>query len=139
MGEIAHLWGLIEIKFNFVSESFSLQCYIEVLLLDIPFLSSKYSCQTLQIYIPKSKTKIHTRPFLLVILMAAHSSGGLMATQLWTVGKLKILQVHKTFLNWLQHLNIYQDPNWQVKTFTNIFFKYYGKFYSKCDKENYSP
>ena len=41
-----------------------------------------YSCQTLQIYIPQSKTKILTRPFLLVILMATHSSGGPMGTQL---------------------------------------------------------
>ena len=30
--------------------------------------------------------------------------------------------------SWLQHLNINQDPNWQVKTFTNYFFKYHGKF-----------
>ena len=50
------------------------------MVLDILLQSSKYSCQTLQIYIPKSKTKIHTRPFLLMILMATHSSGGLMAT-----------------------------------------------------------
>ena len=40
----------------------------------------EYSFRTLQIYIPKAKTKIHTRPFLLVILMATHSSGRLMAT-----------------------------------------------------------
>ena len=82
----------IVIELNFwQKKGFSLQCYIEVLPLVIPLLSSTYSCHTLQIYIPKSKTKIHTRPFLLVILMATPSSGGLMATQLRRVGKLKIL------------------------------------------------
>ena len=57
----------------------------------IPLLSSRYSCPILRIYIPKSKTKIHTRPFLLVILMATHSSGGLKVTQRQRVGKWKIL------------------------------------------------
>ena len=77
----------IVIELNFGRKSFSLQCYIQVLPLVIPLLSSKYSCQTLQI----SKTKIHTRPFFLVILMATHSSGGPMAAHLRRVGKLKIL------------------------------------------------
>ena len=81
----------IVIELNFSRKRFSLQRYIEVLPLVMPLLSSKYSCQTLQIYIPKSKTKIHTRPFSLVILMATHISGGLMTTQLLRVGKLKIL------------------------------------------------
>ena len=39
----------------------------------------------------KIKNEIHTRPFLLVILMSTHSSGGLMATQLRRIGKLEIL------------------------------------------------
>ena len=72
--------GSIVIELNFGRKSFSLQCYIEVLPLVIPLPSPKYSCQILQIYVPKSKTKIHTRPFLLVILMSTDSSGGLMAT-----------------------------------------------------------
>ena len=59
----------IVIELNFRRKKFYLQCYIEVLPLVLPVLSSMYFCQTLQIYIPKSKTKIHTRPFLLVILM----------------------------------------------------------------------
>ena len=80
----------IVIELNLAEKRFSLQCFIEVLPLVITLRSSKYSYQTSQIYIPKSKT-IHTRSFLLVILMATHSSGGLMATQLRRVGKLKIL------------------------------------------------
>ena len=73
----------IVIELNFGRKSFSLQCYIEVQ----PLLSSKYFFQTLQIYIPKSKTKIHARPFLLVIL----------TTQLRREGKLKIFKFTKPF------------------------------------------
>ena len=29
---------------------------------------------------------------------------------------------------WLQHLNTYQDPNWQVKTFTKIFLNILTNF-----------
>ena len=81
----------IVIELNFGRKTFFFAVLIEVLPLVIPLLSSTYSCQTLQIYFPKSKTKMNTRPFLLVILMATHSSGGPMATQLRRVGKLKIL------------------------------------------------
>ena len=29
---------------------------------------------------------------------------------------------------WAQHLNTNQDPNWQVKTFTKIFFNIISNF-----------
>ena len=86
-----------------------LQCYIEVLSLVIPLQSSTYSCQTLQIYIPKSKTKIHTRPFLLVILMATLSSGGPMATQLRRVGKLKIWPCTRTMSNMIRNTGRFRE------------------------------
>ena len=82
----------IVVELNFGrKKGFSLQGYIEVLPLIIPLLSSRFFCPILRIYIPKSKTKIHTRPFLLVILMATHSSGSLKVTQRQRVGKWKIL------------------------------------------------
>ena len=65
-------------ELNFGRKKLSLQCYIEVLPLVIPLLSSTYYFQSLQIYF--SNTKIHTRPFLLVILMATHSCNGPMTT-----------------------------------------------------------
>ena len=55
------------------------RCYIEVLpSFIILLLSSWTSCQTLPIYIPKSKMKIHMHLFLLGILMVTLSYGGLM-------------------------------------------------------------
>ena len=32
---------------------------------------------------------------------------------------------------WLQHFSLNTDPNWQVKSFTDIFSKYYGGFHTK--------
>ena len=77
----------IVIELNFGRKKF----FFTVLPLIIPLLSSGFSWSLLRIYIPKSKRKIHTRPFLLVILMATHSSGGLKVTQRQRVGKWKIL------------------------------------------------
>ena len=81
----------IVVELNFGRKRFSLQCCMEVLPLIIPLLSSRYSCPILRISIPKSKTKIHTRPLLLVILMATHSSGGLKVIQRQRLWKWKIL------------------------------------------------
>ena len=46
----------IVVELNLAENFFSLQCYIDVLPLIIPLLSSWISCQILLIYIPKSKT-----------------------------------------------------------------------------------
>ena len=71
---------VVELKF--------LLCYIELLLLTTLLLNFKTSCQTLKIYIQKSKLKILLQYFLQVILMHTRSFGGLMATQLQKAQKL---------------------------------------------------
>ena len=170
-------------------KSFSLQRYIEVLPLVIPLLSPKYSCQTLQIYIPKLKTKIHTR-FLLATTSEGREIENLINSlnlsqlisdptnfepnknpscidlvitdqpnqvldcgtrasldsfchheityckvnfnipppppferKIWYYVRANIPLHKRSMFKFpcLQHLNINQDPNWPVKTFTNIF------------------
>ena len=34
---------------------------------------------------------------------------------------------------WVQHLNTNQDPNWEVKTFTEHFYEYHGQMLLLCD------
>ena len=185
-------------------ESIVIQRYIEVLPLVIPLLSSRYSCQILQIYIPKSKKKIRTLPFFtgdinghsqfwwpdgdttsegreIENLISSLNLSQLISEptnfepnknpscidlvitdrpnlvldcgtrasldsfchheityckvnfnipppppferKIWHYDRANIPLLKRSMFNfpWLQHLDINQDPNWQVKTFTEFF------------------
>ena len=53
--------------------------------------------------------------------------------KIWHYDRANIPLLKRSMFNFprLQHLNINQDPNWQVKTFTKFKNIYYGKFPSK--------
>ena len=95
-----------------------------LLLLTIPLLNFKISCQTLNIYIQKSKLKILLQYFLQVILMHTPSFGGLMATQLQKVQKLKNfsrdlvypnLSQNQRIMNLTKPLIYWSNCNWSTK------------------------
>ena len=102
---------VVELKFG--RKENSLLYYIELLLLTVILLSSKFFCQTLNNYIQKSKLKIPLQYFLQGILMPTPSSGGLMATQHLKVQKLKNFSVNLGYLNSSQNqriLNLTRNP-----------------------------
>ena len=50
--------------------------------------------------------------------------------KIWHFTRANATAINKSMTNfpWLQHLNLNSDPNWQVKTFTDIFLNIMSNF-----------
>ena len=60
--------------------------------------------------------------------------------EIWHYHRANVTLLRRSMSNfpWLQHLNIYSDPNWQTKTFTKIFLNIMSNFIPHETKNNYT-